>query len=109
VRGEFGEFPPAAAESLGKKSSQVVAAELSEPTAQSPADMPSLTDVEGIFQQEMPMDHIIREFVEAQPEAWKQAHLVCCNDRQHGYVVAFTAAALDTLVQECGDLHQFRD
>jgi hypothetical protein len=61
--------------------------------------MPSLADVEGIFQLETPMDHVIREFIEAQPEGWKRAHLMCRDDRQHGYVVAFTAVALDTLVQ----------
>jgi len=39
------------------------------------------TDVENDIQLEMPMDHIMMPFVEAQPEAWKQAHLVCRDDR----------------------------
>jgi hypothetical protein len=56
------------------------------------------TDVENDIHLEMRMDQVMTEFVEAQPEGWKQAHLVCRDDRQHGYVVAFTAAALDTLV-----------
>jgi hypothetical protein len=58
------------------------------------------TDVKNDTQLETPMDHVIREFIQAQPEAWKQAHLVCCDDRQHGYVVGFTAPALDMLVQD---------
>jgi hypothetical protein len=61
--------------------------------------MHASTDVEQHIHLEMPLDHVMAQFVEAQPEAWKQAHLVCRYDRHHGYVVGFTAAALDTLVQ----------
>jgi len=69
--------------------------------------MDTSTDVENDIQLETPMDHVIREFIEAQPKAWKQAHLVCRNDRQHGYVVAFTAAALDTMVQDVATYTSF--
>ena len=37
--------------------------------------------------------------VEEQPEAWTRAYLMCRDERPHGYVVGFRAAALDTLGQ----------
>lgn len=98
--GEFGEFHSTAPDSREEISLRVVTTEPSEPADQPSTDVQVSTDVENDIQLEMPMDHVIREFIEAQPEAWKQAHLVCRDDRQHGSVVAFTAAALDTLVQD---------
>ena len=100
TRREFGEFCPAVDEWLAKKSSQVGATTLLEPPALPLGDMDTSTDVEHRIHLEMPIDHVIREFIEAQPEAWTQAHLVCHDDRQHGSVVGFTAQALDTLVQD---------
>jgi hypothetical protein len=107
VTGEFGEFPLSPAESLGKISSQVGATTLLEPPALPLGDTGTSTDVEHHIQLEMPIDHVIREFIEAQPEAWKRDNLVCRDDRQHGYVVAFTAAALDTLVQDVATYTSF--
>ena len=48
---------------------------------------------------EMTIEGVITSSGEAQQGVWKQAHLVCRYDRQYGYVVGFTAPALDTLVQ----------
>jgi hypothetical protein len=48
---------------------------------------------------ELPFDRVVEQFIEQQTEVWKQAHLVCRYDQQRGYVVGFTAAALDTLVE----------
>jgi hypothetical protein len=76
-RGEFGEFCPAVGESLGKKSSQVVGTPLLVPAA-------------------LPLGAINTSTVEPRLEPWKQVHLMCRDDRQHGYVVGFRAAALDT-------------
>jgi hypothetical protein len=76
----------------------MVTIELSKPAAQPLADMHASTDVKNETLIEMPLEQVIQEFIEAQPEAWKRAHLVCRVDRQHGYVLAFTVAALDTLV-----------
>jgi hypothetical protein len=56
--------------------------------------------MENDLHREMPMDHVISLFVEAQLKAWKQVHLVCRDDRQHDNVVSFTAQALDTWVQD---------
>jgi hypothetical protein len=53
----------------------------------------------GDVRLELPLDRVVQQFMEQQLEAWKQAHLVCRYDRHHGYVVGFTAPALDTLVQ----------
>src|SRR5215510_2960099 len=61
-RHEFGEFHPAAPESLGEKSSQVVAAGSSGPSAQPSGNMLASTDVEKDIQVEIPMDHVIRPF-----------------------------------------------
>jgi len=97
--GEFGEFHPAVPESREEISLRVVTTEPSEPADQPSADVQVSPDVENDIQLETPIDHVIREFIEAQPEAWKRAHLVCRDDRQHGYVVGFTAPALNTLVQ----------
>jgi hypothetical protein len=65
VRGEFGEFHPTAAESLGKKSSQVVTTEPSEPAAQPSADVQVSADVENDIYLTMRMNHVITQFVEA--------------------------------------------
>jgi hypothetical protein len=48
---------------------------------------------------ELPFDRVVQQFLEQQSEEWKQTHLVCRYDRQHGYVVGFTAEALDTVLQ----------
>jgi hypothetical protein len=48
---------------------------------------------------ELPLDRVVQQFMEQQPEEWTRAHLACRYDRQHGYVVGFTAPALDTLVR----------
>jgi hypothetical protein len=94
MSGESGELHPTAPGSREEISLWVVTTEPSEP-----ADQPS-ADVEHAIPLEMPMDHVMTPFVEAQPEAWKRAHLVCRDDRQRGDVVAFIAAALDTSVQD---------
>jgi hypothetical protein len=97
--GEFGEFHPTAPDSREELSLRVVTTVPSEPADHPSADVHVSTDVENDIHLEMPMDHVIRLFVEAQPEVWNRNHFVCRDDRQHGYVVAFTAAAFDTLVQ----------
>jgi hypothetical protein len=58
----------------------VVTTEPSEPADQPSVDVHASMDVESDSQLEMPMDHIVREFIKAQPGVWKQAHLVCCDD-----------------------------
>jgi hypothetical protein len=70
--GEFGEFHPTAPDSREEISLRVVTTEPSEPADQPSADVQVSTDVENDIQLEMPMDHVITPFVEAQPEAWKQ-------------------------------------
>jgi hypothetical protein len=65
------------------------------------------TDVENDIQLEMPMDHVITPFIEAQPEAWTQHHLVWRDDRQHGYALTSTEAALDTLVPDVATYTRF--
>jgi hypothetical protein len=54
---------------------------------------------EGDARWELPLDRVVQQFMEQQSEAWKRAHLVCRYDRQHGYLVGFTAAVLDTLLE----------
>jgi hypothetical protein len=53
----------------------------------------------GDVRLELPLDRVVQQFIEQQTEEWKRAHLVCRYDRHHGYIVGFTAPALDTLVQ----------
>jgi TubC N-terminal docking domain len=48
---------------------------------------------------EWPLDRVVHPFLEQQPEVWKREHAVCRYDRHHGYVVRFTALALEALVQ----------
>jgi hypothetical protein len=97
--GEFGEFHPTAPGSREEISLRVVTTEPSESLAQLSADVQASRDVEHDIQLAMPMDHVITPFVEAQPEAWKRAHVMCRYDQRHGYVVGLTVAALDTLVE----------
>ena len=70
VSGEFGEFHPAAPGSLGRKYRH--GRVTTEPSGLGPthrADVHASTDVENDIQLEMPMDHVIKPFSEAQPEA----------------------------------------
>jgi hypothetical protein len=53
----------------------------------------------GDVRLELPLDRVVQQFIVQQIEEWRRAHLVCRYDGHHGYVVAFTAPALDTLVQ----------
>ena len=78
--GEFGEFHPATPDSQQEISSQVVTTDPSEPADQPSADVHASTDVGNDLHRELPMDHVISLFVEAQLEAWKQEHLVCRDD-----------------------------
>jgi hypothetical protein len=96
--GEFGEFHPAAPDSREEISLLVVTTEPSELVDQLWADVQVSTDEENYIHLEMPMEHVIREVIEARPEAWRQAHLVCRNDRQHGNVVSLRAQVLDASV-----------
>ena len=54
-------------------------------------DMDTSTGVEHHIQLEMPMDHIMTQLGEAEPEAWKRAYLVRRDDQQHGSDVDFMA------------------
>jgi hypothetical protein len=100
MSGEFGGFHPTAPDSPREKSSRVVTTERSKPAAQPSADMHVSTDVENETLIEMPLEPVVQECIAAQPEAWKQAHLVCRSDEKHGYVLGFTAPALDTWVPD---------
>jgi hypothetical protein len=48
---------------------------------------------------ELAQDRVVQPFVEAQSAAWQREHLVGRYDRHHGYVVAFTAPALEALLR----------
>jgi hypothetical protein len=100
MSGEFGEFHPTTSDSREEMSSLVVTTEPWEPADQASADVHASTDVENDIPLEMPMDHMMTQFIEAQPEARAQAYHVRCDDRQQDSIVAFTSAALDALVQD---------
>jgi hypothetical protein len=55
--------------------------------------------VGGDIRWELPLDRVVQQYMEQQIEAWKREHLVCRYDRDHGYIVGPTAAAVNTLLQ----------
>lgn len=55
--------------------------EPSEAADQPSADVHVSMDVKHGIHLAMRMDHVIIQFVEAQPEVWKCEHLVCRYDR----------------------------
>ena len=75
-------------------------AELSKPAAQPSADVKVSPDVKNAYLSDVPLEHVMQGVIEAQPEAWKRAHLVCRDDQHYGYVVGSTVVALANLVQD---------
>lgn len=64
-----------------------------------PAMLTRRGSVGGDIRWELPLDRVVQQFMEQQIEAWKREHLVCRYDRDHGYIVGPTAAAVNTLLQ----------
>jgi hypothetical protein len=97
--GELGEFHSTAAESSEKNSLQIGATDSLPRAAHAPAGICALTKTQGTIQIELPLDIVMRQFLESQPETWTSDHVICRYDRHEGYVVGVTAPALDAFAQ----------